>query len=141
MNDSGNFPMREDLRRELARLRIRFSQETGKEWRPVTKLARDFGGWLQVARVFLPCVAPLLNIRLERILGEMKPFQTSETALKQLSILLREAERHLGESHLSPKAFQVLHLESLEELPFPSGEVPVPEALWGKAGFCAVYPN
>ena len=103
---------------QLEVLKDRIHQPGADQWRKMGKLAQDFTVWLEKARPWLSCASSLISLRIEQIMGDVKPQRPAGKALRKLSDLLNEAARHLA----NPGApIQVIDLER-EEIETPHGE-------------------
>jgi hypothetical protein len=98
----------EALENQLKSLKGRLSRPDASQWRQMGKLARDFTLWLERAKPWIACAAPLIALRVEQIMGELNPEKSSESALRKFVHLLEEAGRHLKNPGLS---VQVIDLE------------------------------
>ncbi len=83
------------LGNKLENLKKRLNLPNASHWRQMGKLAQDFTLWLERARPWMNCAAPLIALRVEQIAGELGPQAPPEVVLKKFSDLLEEATRHL----------------------------------------------
>src|SRR5581483_1962397 len=108
----------EALENQLEHLKGRLTLPGANQWRQLGKMAQDFTVWLERARPWMACAAPLIILRVEQIMEELIPERSSEKVLKKFSDLLEEAGRHLATPGLP---IQVVDLE--EESSTPEGDL------------------
>jgi hypothetical protein len=163
MEDGKNRVLLEALESQLENLKSRLSRPDASHWRQMGKLAQDFTVWLERAKPWMTCAAPLIALRVEQIVGELDPEKPSLQALRKFSHLLEEAGRHLANPGLP---IQVIDLEterismalspdkekphpwpasSWEGVVLPAGLVEIPEVLrpqgYSPVHFRFVIPN
>jgi hypothetical protein len=111
VGDRKNRVYLEALESQLENLKGRLSRPDASQWRQMGKLAQDFTLWLERAKPWMSCAAPLIALRVEQIVEEWDFNKPSPTALKKFSDLLDEAGRHLKNPNLP---IQVVDLETEE---------------------------
>ena len=163
MSDEKEYVHLDALGNQLDNLKSRLKRPHASHWRQMGKLAQDFTIWLERARPWMSCAAPLIALRVEQIVGGLDPQVPSEEGLKKFSDLLEEADRHLKNPGLpiqvvdleTKRLSKVLSLEAEETYPrpvsswegvvLPTGLIEIPDVLrpqgYSPVQFRFVIPN